>query len=80
MIKKQKLVIAVTALNAIDSQGPGVGVIRAIRECKDFEVRIIGLAYESLEPGIYMHDIVTRHIRFHILQPELTLFMPEFCI
>ena len=60
MIKKQKLVIAVTALNAIDSPGPGVGVIRAIRECKDFEVRIIGLAYESLEPGIYMHDIVDK--------------------
>jgi len=57
---KKKLVVAVTALNAIDSPGPGVAVIRAIRESKDFEVRIIGLAYESLEPGIYMHDIVDK--------------------
>ena len=57
---KQKLVIAVTALNAIDSPGPGIAVIRAIRECNDFDVRIIGLAYESLEPGIYMHDIVDK--------------------
>jgi carbamoyl-phosphate synthase large subunit len=58
--KKQIMVIAVTALNAIDNPGPGVAVIRAIRECEDFEVRIIGLSYESLEPGIYMHDIVDK--------------------
>lgn len=58
--KKQKIVIAVTALNAIDSPGPGVAVIRALKESADFEVRIIGLSYESLEPGIYMHDIVDK--------------------
>ena len=57
---KRKLVIAVTALNAIDSPGPGVAVIRAIRECEDFETRIIGLSYEALEPGIYMHDLVDK--------------------
>jgi carbamoyl-phosphate synthase large subunit len=56
----QKIVIAVTALNAIDSPGPGVAVIRAIRECEDFDVRIIGLSYESLEPGLYMHDLVDK--------------------
>lgn len=55
-----KLVIAVTGLNAIDSPGPGVAVIRAIRDCNDFEVRIIGLSYEALEPGLYMHDIVDK--------------------
>ncbi len=55
-----ELVIAVTGLNAIDSPGPGISVIRAIRDCKDFKVRIIGLSYESLEPGIYMHDIVDK--------------------
>jgi len=60
MDKAKRIVIAVTALNAIDSPGPGIAVIRAIRECKDFEVRIIGLAYEALEPGIYMHDIVDK--------------------
>ncbi|MEA4981294.1 MAG: ATP-grasp domain-containing protein [Paludibacter sp.] len=57
---KKQLVIAVTALNAIDSPGPGVAVIRAIRECKDFSVRIIGLSYEALEPGLYMHDLVDK--------------------
>lgn len=59
-LNNRRIVIAVTALNAVDSPGPGVAVIRAIRECKEFEVRIIGLAYESLEPGIYMHDIVDK--------------------
>ncbi|MDD3194613.1 MAG: ATP-grasp domain-containing protein [Paludibacter sp.] len=57
---KKKLVIAVTALNAIDSPGPGVAVVRAIRESTDFEARIIGLSYEALEPGLYMHDLIDK--------------------
>jgi carbamoyl-phosphate synthase large subunit len=59
-MKKKKLTIAVTGLNAIDSPGPGVPVIRALRESKYFDVRIIGLSYEALEPGIYMHDLVDK--------------------
>ncbi len=55
-----KLNIAVTGLNAIDSPGPGVAVIRALREADSFDVRIIGLSYESLEPGIYMHQLVDK--------------------
>ncbi len=51
------ITIAVTGLNAIDSPGPGIAVIRAIREGITQPVRIIGLAYESLEPGIYMDGI-----------------------
>lgn len=51
------ITIAVTGLNAIDSPGPGVAVIRAIREGIKQPIRIIGLAYESLEPGIYMDGI-----------------------
>ncbi|MCX6280555.1 MAG: ATP-grasp domain-containing protein [Bacteroidetes bacterium] len=59
-MKKPKLNIGITGLNAIDSPGPGVPVIRALREAASFDTRIIGLSYESLEPGIYMHDIVDR--------------------
>jgi carbamoyl-phosphate synthase large subunit len=59
-VKKRQLTVAVTGLNAIDSPGPGVAVIRAVRECSDFEVRIIGLSYEALEPGIYMHEVVDK--------------------
>jgi carbamoyl-phosphate synthase large subunit len=58
--KKDHIVVAVTGLNAVDSPGPGVPVIRAIRECNDFKTRIIGLAYEALEPGIYMSEIVDK--------------------
>lgn len=57
---KRRINIAVTGLNATDNPGPGIPVIRALRHSGLFEVRIIGLAYESLEPGIYMHDLVDK--------------------
>lgn len=56
-MNEKPIVIAVTGLNAIDSPGPGVAVIRSIRDGLGRPVRIIGLAYESLEPGIYMDGI-----------------------
>ncbi len=59
-MKKPILNIAVTGLNAIDSPGPGIAVIRGLRDSKHFDVRIIGLAYENLEPGIYMRDLVDK--------------------
>lgn len=58
--KPAPLVIAVTGLNAIDSPGPGVAVIRALRDGFPGGVRIIGLSYETLEPGIYLHEIVDK--------------------
>nr|MCU0364004.1 hypothetical protein [Bacteroidales bacterium] len=63
MRNRRKLTVAVTGLNNTDNPGPGVPVIRALRESREFEVRIIGLAYESLEPGIYMHDLVDKTYR-----------------
>jgi len=57
---KKKINIAVSGLNAIDSPGPGIAVIRALREAKSLDVKIIGLAYESLEPGIYMHNLIDK--------------------
>ncbi len=55
-----KLTVAVTGLNNTDNPGPGIPVIRSLRESEIFETRIIGLAYENLEPGIYMKDHVDR--------------------
>ena len=52
--------IAVTGLNATDNPGPGVPVIRSIKEGVGFEGNIIGLIYDSLEPGIYMEDLATK--------------------
>lgn len=56
-----KLSIAVSGLNNIDSPGPGVPVIRALRESVDLNnIKIIGLAYENLEPGIFMPGIADK--------------------
>lgn len=52
--------IAVTGLNAIDSPGPGFAVIRSLKEAKSFDVRIIGLSYETLEPLIYLKEYVDK--------------------
>lgn len=60
MTELKQLTIAVTGLNAIDSPGPGVAVARGLKEAKTFEAKIIGLSYESLEPGIYLHDLFTK--------------------
>jgi carbamoyl-phosphate synthase large subunit len=57
---KISLTIAVSGLNNTDNPGPGIPFIRAIRESGRFELKIIGLAYENLEPGIYMKDMTSR--------------------
>ena len=57
---KSKITIAITGLNNTDNPGPGVPVIRGIRESEAFDPRIIGLAYENLEPGIYMDQMVDK--------------------
>ncbi len=58
MPEKLKITIAVTGLNNTDNPGPGIPVIRGIRESELIDARIIGLAYENLEPGIYLKDLV----------------------
>ena len=60
MQDKKDITVAVTALNAIDSPGPGIAVIRGLKESEFYNVKIIGLAYEILEPGIYMDDMVDK--------------------
>ena len=53
------LTIAVTGLNATDNPAPGVPVIRSLRaacpDCRD--CRIVGLAYDALDPGNYMDGV-----------------------
>jgi carbamoyl-phosphate synthase large subunit len=65
---KKKITVAVTGLNAVDNPGPGIPVIRALRESDYFDTRIIGFSYESLEPGIYMHDLI--HKTYQIPYPS----------
>ena len=57
---KTKITVAVTGLNNTDNPGPGVPVIRGIRESDSFDPRIIGLAYENLEPAIYMEGVADK--------------------
>lgn len=67
-MEKRPLTVAVTGLNATDNPAPGVGVIRALRaaatvpEGRDAmpEIgRVIGLAYDALDPGVYATEIVS---------------------
>jgi len=55
MMKKEnwRLTLAVSGLNNIDSPGPGVAVIRGLR-ASGRDYRIVGLAYDNAEPGIYL--------------------------
>ena len=52
--------IAVTGLNNVDNPGPGVPVIRGIREAEGFDGEIIGLIYDALEPGAYMNEVASK--------------------
>lgn len=67
-MKKNKITVAVTGINPVDSPGPGIPVIRGIRDSQRFDPRIIGLSYESLDPGIYMHDLIDKS--YHIPYPS----------
>src|SRR6056297_602637 len=60
MMEKQRITLAVTGLNNTDNPGPGVPVIRGVKESTEFNVRVIGLVYENLEPGIYMDGLCDR--------------------
>ncbi len=49
--------IAVTGINASDNPGPGAGVARSLKEFTQLDCRIAGLAYDALEPGVYMDEL-----------------------
>ena len=59
-MEKTKITIAASGLNNIDSPGPGIPFIRGVRDSNAFDARIVGLAYENLEPGAYMHELVDK--------------------
>jgi carbamoyl-phosphate synthase large subunit len=48
-------------------------VIRALKESEVFDVRIIGLSYESLEPGLYMSDLVDKSYQIPIPSSGTTI-------
>jgi carbamoyl-phosphate synthase large subunit len=64
---KRNLTVATTGLNNTDNPGPGIPFIRGVLDSNEFNTKIIGLAYENLEPGIYMHGLVNK--TYHIPYP-----------
>lgn len=49
--------IAISGINAhAENPGPGMAVARCIVEHPEFKGRIIGLAYDALDAGLYAHD------------------------
>ena len=54
------LVVGVSGINAVDNPGPGVGVARALKDDKELNVRIVGLAYDAMEPGIYLDWLIDK--------------------
>ena len=55
-----KLKVGVSGINAVDNPGPGIGVARSLKEDPELDVEILGLAYDAMEPGIYMDWVVDR--------------------
>ncbi|MBF0118570.1 MAG: ATP-grasp domain-containing protein [Desulfobacterales bacterium] len=53
------IAVAVSGINAVDNPGPGTGIIRSLKE-SSIEVKTIGLAYDAMEPGAYMGNIVDK--------------------
>ncbi|MDD2715722.1 MAG: ATP-grasp domain-containing protein [Candidatus Wallbacteria bacterium] len=54
-----KLICGVSGINTADNPGPGFGIVRSILEI-DSEVKCFGLAYDALEPGIYLRDFIEK--------------------
>jgi carbamoyl-phosphate synthase large subunit len=54
---RHDLTIAVTGLNATDNPGPGVAVLRSLRDQPGFTGRLLGLAYDTLDPGLYSGEL-----------------------
>lgn len=61
--KSGLLTVAVSGLNANDNPGPGLAVVRALREGLQGNVKIIGLAYETLEAAVYLPAQVDKTYR-----------------
>jgi carbamoyl-phosphate synthase large subunit len=58
---EDKIKVAVTGLNATDNPGPGVPVIRSLRDAFGDKLEVIGLVYDTLEPGIYIPGLAERY-------------------
>jgi len=57
-VEQRRLTVAVTGMNAVpDNPGPGLAVARCLRMTFGDSVRIVGLGYDVLDSGLYLHDV-----------------------
>ncbi len=56
----KELIVGVSGINAVDNPGPGVGVARALKDDQALNVKIVGLAYDAMEPGIYLDWLIDK--------------------
>lgn len=57
---KDELIVGVSGINAVDNPGPGVGIARALKDDTDLNIKIVGLAYDAMEPGIYLDWLIDK--------------------
>ncbi len=55
-----EIIVGITGINAVDNPGPGVGVARSLKEAEDLKVKVVGLAYDAMEPGLYMDWLIDK--------------------
>ena len=54
-MKRRAVTVAVTGMNARpDNPGPGVAVARCLKESRHLDARVLGLAYDAFDPGLYL--------------------------
>jgi carbamoyl-phosphate synthase large subunit len=57
-MSRELITVAITGMNArADNPGPGVAVARCLAESQRYQVRLIGLAYDALDPGLYLDGL-----------------------
>ncbi len=56
----KELIVGVSGINAMDNPGPGVGVARSLKADRELSVKIVGLAYDALEPGNYLDWLIDK--------------------
>ncbi|MDP2832894.1 MAG: ATP-grasp domain-containing protein [Pseudomonadota bacterium] len=57
MSARRVVTVAVTGITArADNPGPGLAVARCLKESTHLEVRVVGLAYDAFDPGLYLPE------------------------
>lgn len=56
-MKAPPLTVAITGMNAVpDNPGAGLAVARCLREAHGQDIRIVGLGYDALDPGLHRRE------------------------